>query len=154
MAKGWAPGRHRFRSEGKGRIASLAVAIYVCDNCGLWVGAAKPAQCQACGFMNFTRFDSRAEAKRWAELELMQSAGLISELRRQVRYPLHAAAMNENQPAILAQRVGEYVADFTYRENGKLVVEDAKGAAITDLASWKLRHFHAQYGFQVKLIAA
>lgn len=154
MKGGFAPGRHRFKSEGKGLIARLAVAIYVCSGCGLWVGAAKPAQCKACGRLDFMRFDSKAEAQRWAQLELLQAAGQISELKRQVRFPLHAAIMDQQTPAIVAAKVADYVADFTYRENGRLVVEDAKGSAITDVAALKLRWFHAQYGFQVKLTNA
>lgn len=150
--RGWAPGRHRFKGEGRGAIASLAIAIYACEGCGLWAGAAKPAQCMGCGRMDFVRFDSKAEAKRWAQLELMQASGLISDLRRQVRFGLHAASMIVDRPAVVAQKIGDYIADFTYQEDGKTVIEDAKGGAITDLASWKLRHMHAQYGVEVKLV--
>lgn len=149
--KRFAPGRHRFAREGKGLVAKLAIAIYVCDRCGLWVGAAKPAQCKACGAMNFVRFDSKAEAQRWAELELAQKAGVISELRRQVRFPLLAYATGQDGKPV---KVCDYVADFTYRKDGALVVEDCKGGAITDVAALKLRWFHAQYGTPVKLTKA
>ncbi len=129
----------------------MRIVIWACENCGLWVGAVKPSQCAACGLLNFVRFDSKAEAQRWAELELWQKAGVISELRRQVRYPLHAARMDEKSPSVVAQKVSEYIADFTYQKDGEIVVEDAKGNAITDVASLKLRWFHAQYGFAVRL---
>src|SRR5262249_2252726 len=63
------------------------------------------------------RFDSRREARRWLELKLLEGAGLISELRRQVRFEL---VVNELP-------VCAYVADFVYREDEEVVVEDAKG---------------------------
>ncbi|MEZ3589628.1 MAG: DUF1064 domain-containing protein [Muribaculaceae bacterium] len=68
---------------------------------------------------------SRKEHDRAAQLRLMQRAGLISNLREQVRYLL-----------IPGQRVGgrverpcHYVADFVYTDNatGREVVEDTKG---------------------------
>jgi hypothetical protein len=93
------------------------------------------------------KFDSKAEARRWAELLLRERAGLISRLERQVRFPLDAFRVC-GPP----QTVGHYVADFVYVEDGKQIIEDAKGGAITDLASWKLRHVHAQYGAEVKLV--
>lgn len=62
------------------------------------------------------RFDSRKEASRWAELVLLERAGLISELRRQVRIPV----------VVNGKRVCVYVADATYTEAGQLVVEDTK----------------------------
>ncbi len=63
------------------------------------------------------RFASKKEAKRYGELKLLQQAGKISDLVCQVRFPL---TVNE-------QLVCTYVADFTYFEDGHLIVEDAKG---------------------------
>jgi hypothetical protein len=62
-------------------------------------------------------FDSQREADRWGELKLMQEAGLIQDLRRQVRFPI---VVNE-------QKICVYVADFVYERDGKTIVEDAKG---------------------------
>lgn len=46
-------------------------------------------------------FDSKREAARYAELKLMQRAGLISDLRRQVKYELipkqQGGAVSANQ---------------------------------------------------------
>ena len=69
-------------------------------------------------------FDSVKEYCRWDELKLLERAGKISGLQRQVKFEL-----------IPAQRIGgkvvehacRYVADFVYTENGKIVVEDVKG---------------------------
>ena len=94
-------------------------------------------QCH-CGRMDFTSFDSQGEAARWARLEMMQHAGLISGLVRQVRFPLLAHRADG-----LGVKVGEYIADFCYTENGKQVIEDFKGA-LTDAAALKLRWMEAQ----------
>lgn len=64
-------------------------------------------------------FDSRHEADRWVELKILQRAGVISQLKRQVRFDL--------VPPLSGERGVSYYADFTYIQNGKLVVEDAKG---------------------------
>ena len=61
-------------------------------------------------------FDSKLEAKRWGELNLLVRAGRITELDRQTKFILE----------INNVRIGTYVADFTYMENGARVVEDTK----------------------------
>lgn len=69
------------------------------------------------------KFDSKREYERWCELKLLQRAGQISGLKRQVRYNLvpiqHAKGRNE--------RAIDYIADFVYRKDGQMVVEDVKG---------------------------
>jgi len=64
-------------------------------------------------------FQSRKEAKRYQELKLMQRAGLISDLRRQVTFELI--------PKQQGERAVSYIADFVYSEDGQTVVEDVKG---------------------------
>ena len=64
-------------------------------------------------------FDSQKERDRWCILKLLERAGRISDLRRQVTYELI--------PKQTGERACSYVADFVYRENGELVVEDCKG---------------------------
>lgn len=90
--------------------------------------------------VNGISFASRREARRWEKLRDLARAGVIQELRRQVRYPLHAPD---------GSRVGFYVADFEYREDGALITEDAKGMK-TDLYVWKKRHFEAEYGRHIR----
>ena len=70
------------------------------------------------------RFDSRKEANRFYQLRLMERAGEISNLRRQVEYELIPA---QKTPAGRAVRPVKYVADFVYEDHGKTVVEDVKG---------------------------
>ena len=65
-------------------------------------------------------FDSKAEAARWQELQLLERAGEITELERQVEYELI--------PKQKGERAVKYIADFRYVDNnGKTVVEDTKG---------------------------
>lgn len=72
-------------------------------------------------------FDSAAEARRHAELQLLQRAGQITELQRQVRYLLVPSQRDADGKAV---RPVHYVADFRYRDaQGREVVEDVKGVA-------------------------
>jgi hypothetical protein len=65
-------------------------------------------------------FDSKAEAARWKELQLLERAGEIKELERQVEYELI--------PKQKGERAVKYIADFRYIDHeGKTVVEDVKG---------------------------
>ena len=64
-------------------------------------------------------FDSQRELKRWGELKLLERAGQIKNLRRQVPYELI--------PKMPGSRATFFVADFVYEENGQNVVEDSKG---------------------------
>ena len=64
-------------------------------------------------------FDSRHEYNRWCELRLLERAGQITDLKRQVRFEL--------VPKQEGERPVYYVADFVYSKGGQKVVEDAKG---------------------------
>lgn len=64
-------------------------------------------------------FDSVKEYHRWGCLRLLERAGAIKDLKRQVKYELI--------PKQSGERACNYIADFTYIENGELVVEDVKG---------------------------
>ena len=66
-------------------------------------------------------FDSRKEAKRYAELCMLEKVGLIQDLQRQVRF--------EIVPKCGSSRARYYVADFTYTQEGKKVIEDVKSPA-------------------------
>lgn len=85
------------------------------------------------------RFDSTAEANRFALLKQLERVGHISELRLQPHYELHAPS---------GEVIGRYVADFEYVENGETVTEDVKGVS-TDLFKWKRRHFEAEYSRKI-----
>lgn len=74
-------------------------------------------------------FDSRKEAKRWRELSLLERAGEISGLQRQVRFEL---IPSQRIGGKVAERPVYYIADFVYTENGETVVEDTKGFRTKD----------------------
>ncbi len=74
-------------------------------------------------------FDSVKEYTRYRELVLLQRAGYISELKRQVEYEL---IPSQREGGKVVERACTYVADFVYEENGKTVVEDTKGFRTKD----------------------
>lgn len=75
------------------------------------------------------RFDSKREARRWSALLLLQRGGVITDLRRQVKFALHG----RDGPILTPTgKQAHYVADFVYTENGREVVEDAKGHKTAD----------------------
>lgn len=98
-------------------------------------------------FLNGRKFDSKREAGRYAELQLMQRAGMITDLKTQVSYLLIPAQYDENHRCI--ERSCRYVADFVYRQNGELVVEDAKGLK-TDVYRIKKKLMLQVYGIKIK----
>ena len=70
------------------------------------------------------QYDSAREARRGAELRLMERAGIISDLCAQVKYTLIPAQKRDGR---VVEREVSYIADFVYTENGETVVEDVKG---------------------------
>jgi hypothetical protein len=64
-------------------------------------------------------FHSQKERERFGHLCVLQRAGAIQRLRRQVRFRL--------VPKQPGERPVDYVADFVYWQDGKRVVEDCKG---------------------------
>lgn len=85
-------------------------------------------------------FDSRKEMRRWNELIILEKAGEISALKRQVKYILipsqKEVVVKKGVPRlgrVIEREVG-YVADFVYYDNRtkEVVVEDAKGYRTKD----------------------
>lgn len=83
-------------------------------------------------------FDSQKEANRYYELRLLERAGKIKDLQRQVRFELIPAQYEEvieytpkrkKEKTVkkLIERKLVYVADFVYTQDGKIIVEDVKG---------------------------
>ena len=73
------------------------------------------------------KFDSKKEAGRWFDLKLLEKAGEIGGLKRQVPFYLEG----RDGPILTPTgRKMRYLADFTYvdwRHSGAKIVEDAKG---------------------------
>lgn len=91
-----------------------------------------------CGRLDFTFFHATGEANRWATLQMLERIGQISELQRQVKFPLYAYRADGARV-----RVANYVADFTYLDDkGVQVIEDFKGA-IEPMAILKIKWMEA-----------
>lgn len=91
-----------------------------------------------------TKFDSQREANRYYELRLLERAGRIENLRRQVKFVLIPAQRDKRGK--LLEYECSYIADFCYFDTmlGKEVVEDCKGYK-TDVYKIKKKmmlHFH------------
>jgi len=80
-------------------------------------------------------FDSLKEVRRWQELKLLERAGNITELERQVKFvlvPAQYAPVLDKKKGIWKERCVErecaYIADFVYKDSqGNRHVEDIKG---------------------------
>lgn len=86
-------------------------------------------------------FDSLNEFRRWRELKLLEQAGEISELRRQVHFELLPVQREPDKigprggrkPGRVIEREAVYIADFVYQDaDGRQVVEDCKGYRTRD----------------------
>lgn len=87
--------------------------------------------------------DSQKEARRWCELRLLERAGKITDLQRQVEFELIPTQYETYERyskkgekladgVRIVERKCSYVADFVYVENGEKVVEDTKGMKTRD----------------------
>lgn len=90
-------------------------------------------------------YDSAKEYRRFKELSLLERAGAIQNLQRQVKYvliPAQREFCNEIytkgrkkgcfKPGKLLEKECSYIADFVYIQNGKTVIEDTKGFRTKD----------------------
>lgn len=85
-------------------------------------------------------FDSKKEARRWCDLKLLETAGEIKNLQRQVKFLLIPSQYKEEIDAKgkpkqkCIERECVYVADFQYIDahTGELIVEDTKGVRTKD----------------------
>jgi hypothetical protein len=91
------------------------------------------------------RFDSQAEARRYGELRLLEAAGQIKSLVPHPKYPL----------TVNGERVGTYVGDASYLENGEVVIEDVKSPPTkTPIYRLKAKLVHALYGITIREVSA
>ena len=95
-------------------------------------------------------FDSRAEAKRYEVLRLLERQGEISDIQRQVSYELVPGVRlhgeQRKRPAI------RYVADFEYvGKHDEVIVEDVKGMD-TPMSRLKRHLMAALLGVDVRIV--
>lgn len=88
------------------------------------------------------KFQSKKEAKRYSHLKLLLEKGLITDLKRQVRYPI----------IIDGIKICDYIADFvvTY-PSGTVVVEDVKGLVLP-IFKLKAKLLKVVNGIDIKLV--
>lgn len=95
-------------------------------------------------------FDSKAEARRYGELLILERAGYICGLERQPVYVLAPAVMigGRKKPAL------RYKADFRYwdHEAERMIIEDVKGV-VTPLFRVKQHLMATVHGIEVVVIA-
>lgn len=104
-------------------------------------------------------FDSKKEYQRFCELSLLQRAGKIKDLKRQVKYVLIPA---QREPDRIGKRGGRikgkllekecsYYADFVYTDvlSGVTVVEDTKGVR-TEVYKIKRKLMLKEYGIRIR----
>lgn len=94
--------------------------------------------------MQNIKFDSKKEARRYEELKKLELEGKISELQRQVKF--------EVIPKQDGERATRYIADFTYMENGELVVEDVKSPITRENSAYiiKRKLMLQVYGIRIR----
>lgn len=113
--------------------------------------------------VNDESFDSKKEFHRFVELRILEDAGVIRNLQRQVKYELIPAQREPetvNQrgrmiPGKVIERECCYVADFCYEQNGEVVVEDVKGyrgGKAYDVFKIKKKLMLYRYGIRVREI--
>jgi hypothetical protein len=87
-------------------------------------------------------FDSKLEVARWMQLNLLERAGYISKLERQVIFPI----------VVTGELVCKYRADFVYMENGQRIVEDVKGgkATVTEVYRLKKKLMRIVLGIEIR----
>lgn len=78
---------------------------------------------------NGEKFDSKKEYRRFVELSLLEKAGAIKNLRRQVKFELLPAQRIGGK---VVERACNYVADFVYETSGETIIEDTKGYKTKD----------------------
>lgn len=86
------------------------------------------------------KFDSAKESKRYANLKLLERAGVIENLKLQPRFLLQEGFTYNGHK----ERKIEYVADFQYERNGQTIVEDVKGMK-TEVYKLKRKLFLYKY---------
>ncbi|MBQ5655955.1 MAG: DUF1064 domain-containing protein [Bacteroidaceae bacterium] len=91
-------------------------------------------------------FDSRKEANRYRELKLLERAGKITELKRQIKYILIPSQRIDGK---VVERPCAYVADFVYKKDGEVIVEDTKGFKTKEYVIKRKLMLHV-YGIRIK----
>ena len=102
-------------------------------------------------------FDSKKEYHRWLELQILEDAGVIRKLERQVKFVLIPAQREPETitqrgrkiPGKVIEREAVYYADFVYEMDGETIVEDTKGMK-TDVYILKRKLMLEKFGIRIR----
>lgn len=108
-------------------------------------------------------FDSIKECEHYEHLCLRQAAGEITDLQRQVKFELKPAYYEDVVVQLktktkivkkLVQYGIYYIADFTYKENGNLIVCDCKASKTFQDEVYRLKKklMYSELGIKIKEI--
>ena len=89
-------------------------------------------------------YDSKWEAEKAYELDMLQRAGKIKNLQRQVRFILQDGFVNNKGEKI---RPISYIADFVYEKDDKKIVMDTKSPA-TRTAEYRIKKKLFEYRYK------
>lgn len=94
---------------------------------------------------NGIKFDSKLEAERYAQLKILERAGVIRDLELQPSFKLLPSFRKNGK----TWRKTVYKADFRYilADGDRIIIEDVKGstAVITDVFRLKQKLFEYKY---------
>lgn len=131
-----------------GKIGGKAKRCWICLACGhchdTMPGKKNgPRICHECGGL-CRFFQSQAEARRFAELRLLQANGFISGLICQPAFPLVVNGVS----------LGRYMADFSFIRRGETMREfvDVKGNAQTEISDLRRRLAEAIHGVTITIV--
>ena len=95
-------------------------------------------------------FDSKREAARYQELKALAARGIIEDFRHQAPFVLAPGVRFSDEKR--AKPALRYVADFAYKLDGRLVVEDVKSKVTAGAAAYRIkRHLMlCVHGIEVK----
>lgn len=105
------------------------------------------------------KFQSKKEANRYCELKLLERAGKIKDLELQKTFELIPTQREPDtitktgkvKQGKVIERSCCYIADFVYKENGQLIVEDTKGMR-TEVYKIKKKLMLYVYGIKIREI--
>jgi len=142
------------RFNSKQQAMQSAVRVWTCKYCGVQHRKIKPKICKGCGDGELEYFASVGEANKYAELRLMQTHGMISELEPHPPFPVYAVpgglSIEKNGKALFT-----YSADFRYRDKaGNIVILDYKGSPdhVTALFVRNKLIIESMYQIEIRLV--
>lgn len=96
-------------------------------------------------------FASKAQMNRYADLELLQRVGQISDLQMEVPFKVYIKG-----PDGVDYYFCTYTADHVYREKGELVIEEVKTSGTVKDTAYRLRRkaFELHSGLKVREVVA